>query len=384
VDIGVIDVIDWQTVVDMRDGEPAGSEHAGIDLASEVCASHPYPGDLTTEGTRWVTDVALDLNARYAPDYVFLDYAGLYLQGVFRPQTPSEWGGRVRGVFAEVERFLEATDFAPVIVGLGDLMPFRGYIDTLDLACLVSAAGMNTRGAGLFGPSEADLAKVADREGVSRVVSRGAFRAEFGGRDAFYEACPDAIAFAKPGYVFHGVNVGSRPLHQVPRPADYLPLHSPFAGGDSLTDVPQLVLQGLEEEKVALILVEGVGCETFPLSFRRVSNSFGWYRYTLSPDQYLALTSGRHLVDYPYPPGYRYELHDDVDAPYPFSGIFEYLPEETIGRRFEGRSVAVGNRSILTHLAAGTDIAVECFVRALYNHGVMATVRAEAPSAARC
>ena len=380
-DVGVIDVIDWQTIVDMQDGEQAEIEDPRIDLASELCASHPYPGDLTTEGAHWVTDVALDLNARYAPDYVLLDYASLFLHGVFRSQTAAERDERVREVFAEVERFLDGTEFAPVIVGLGDLMPFRGYIDTLDLQCLVSAAGMNTRGAGLFDPSEADLAKMADREGVARVVSREAFRAEFGGCEAFYEASPDAIAFAEPGYVFHGVNVGSRPLHSVPRPDAHLPLHTPFVGGESLTDVPQLVLEGLREGKVALILVEGVGCETFPMPFRRLSNSLYWYRYTMSPDQYLALTSGLHLVEYPYPPGYRYELYDDVDAPYPFSGIFEYLPKETIGRRYEGRSAAVGNRSILTHLAAGTDIAVECFVRALYNHGVMATVKAEPPSA---
>lgn len=45
-------------------------------------------------------------------------------------------------------------------------------------------------------------------------------------------------------------------------------------------------------------------------------------------------------------------------------------------QRLKGKSVAVGSRSILTHVhvAAGTDIAVECFARALYNHGVMAVV----------
>lgn len=374
-DIGVIDVIDWQTTVDMRNGEPLQLDHPRIELASQICAAHPYPGDLTVEGARWVTEVALDLNARYAPDYFFLDYASLYFQSVFRPQSEAERAARVAQVFGQIERFLDATGFAPVIVGLGDLMPFNGYIDTLDLACLVSAAGMHTRGAGLFSPSERDLSRMADRQGVARIVSRADLRAELGGCEAFYAVCPDYIAFAEPGYAFRAVNVGCRPLHRMPGHDADLPIYSAFDGGEAMTDVPDLVLKGLQENKVALILVEGVGCETFPLAFRRISNSLHWYRYTMGLDQYLALTSGLHFVEYPYPPGYRYELYENVDKLYPFSGIFEYIPEQTIGRRFAGKSAAVGNRSILTHLAAGTDITVECFARALYNHGVMTVVR---------
>jgi hypothetical protein len=59
------------------------------------------------------------------------------------------------------------------------------------------------------------------------------------------------------------------------------------------------------------------------------------------------------------------------------SGIFREIPEHTIGRRFAGRSAAVGSRSMLTHVAAGADISVECFARALYNHGVMAVLDIE-------
>lgn len=134
------------------------------------------------------------------------------------------------------------------------------------------------------------------------------------------------------------------------------------------------MLRGLADGQVALILVEGVGCEHFPWTYRPISNRLHWLRYTMGSDQYLALTTGRHFVEYPYPPGYRFELYDGPEAPYPLSGLFRELPEHTIGRRFEGRSAAVGSRSMLTHVAAGADIAVECFARALYNHGVMAVV----------
>jgi hypothetical protein len=374
-DAAVIDVGEWQTTVGLRDGHPVDLFHPLLDTAAAVCAAHPYPGDLTPEGLRWVTDTALDLNHRYEPDWFFLNYAHAYLHALFRTQAVDEQTAQIEAVFAEVERFLDATGFAPVIVGLGGLMPPRGTIETTDLDGLVSVAGMHTRFAGLFNPSGRDLTRMARRAGVERVISRKAFRAEFGGCDEFYAASPDYFLVAHEGYVFHGVNVGCRPLHRIPQPENDLPLHTAFPGGEAITDVAELVLHGLAEHKVALISVEGVSVDTFPWPFRPISNRLHWLRYTMGLDQYLALTTGRHFVDYPYPPGYRYELYDAPGAPYPLSGIVCEMPQHAIGRRFEGRSAAVGSRSMLTHVAAGADIAVECFARALYNHGVMAAVR---------
>jgi hypothetical protein len=90
--------------------------------------------------------------------------------------------------------------------------------------------------------------------------------------------------------------------------------------------------------------------------------------------QYLAIATGHHFVDFPYPPGYRYELHDGENKPYPFSGVFSEFPADAIGRRVAGRTAAVGARAMMTHVVFGADIAIECFVRALYNHGVMAAI----------
>lgn len=378
-EVALIDVVEWQTRVESRTGQLIELQHPRLDIAAQVCAAHPYPGDLTMAGATWVTDTALDLCARYAPDFFLLDYASLHLQALFTPNDKQEQARRVRLLFAEIQRFLNTTGFEPVIVGLGGLMPLCGYIETTDLDGLASAAGMNTRFAGLFAPSERDLSKMAQREGVQRLVSRQDFRAEFGGSEGFYATCPDYLILAQAGYVFRGVNISCRTLYRLPRPDDYIPLHTGFRSGQKITDVPGMVLQGLESHKVALILVEAAGCDSFPLSYRPLSNNLHWYRYTMGPGQYLALTSGKHFVEYAYPPGYRLELYDDENAPYPFSGVFREMPDHTIGRRFGGKSAAVGNRSILTHLAAGTDIAIECFARGLYSHGVLAMVEVPTP-----
>ena len=142
----------------------------------------------------------------------------------------------------------------------------------------------------------------------------------------------------------------------------------------SLTEIASAVLEMARGRRVALILVEAVGCDTFPLPFESTDNTHGWCHYAVGDAQYLAVSTGRHFVEFPYPPGYRYELYDDEAKPYPFSGVFRELPADAIGRRFPGRTAAVGARAVMTHATFGADIAMECFVRALYNHGVMATV----------
>ena len=373
-----MDVGEGQTTVDLASGRPVQVESERLRIASRVCAAHPYPGDLGGEGARWVTDTALDLVERHRPDYMLLDYASLYLPAVFKETADAERSQAKAALFGQIERFLAETDYEPLIIGLGDMIPFRGYVDTTDLDGTATAAGMNTRAAGIFGPSAADLRKLEQRDGVERVNSREQFRAELGGSDDFYQHCADTIVLARDGFVFRGVNTSCHPLHQLPRPEKAIPLHCRQQGCENIAGVAPMVLQMLRSSKVVLILVEAVGVDTMPLPFRPINNTLQWYRYSMGPGQYLAITSGRHFVDYPYPPGYRLELFDDESSTYPFSGTFRKMPDQTIGRRFRGRSAAVGNRSILTHLAAGTDIAIECFARGLYNQGVMAVVRTDA------
>lgn len=59
---------------------------------------------------------------------------------------------------------------------------------------------------------------------------------------------------------------------------------------------------------------------------------------------------------------------------YPLSGYFTSLPERTVGGQFPGRSIAVGNRSMYTHMIPGADVSLEPFARNLYNQGTMAVI----------
>jgi hypothetical protein len=373
--IGLIDVVDWQTAVDFETGRPIEVEHPLVDLAEQVLRTHPYPGDLTGKGAGWVTDVGLDVNARYQPDFMLLIYADLYFPAVFSSLSERERAAQIQETFDEVRRFVESSGFTPVIVGLGDFVPFKDYIFLTDLEGQVVAGGMNPRYAGLNRPTARDLDKVTTRQGMERVIERGAFHDQFGGCERFYARFPEHLLVAEEGYVFRGVGSSARPIYRVSRHERILPLHTTVGQAGSIVDVPGLVLAALGREKVALILVEGVGCETFPLSFNPISNMLHWHFYTTGDSQYLALTTGHHFVEYPYPPGYRYYIDDGEDKPYPFSAIFTEMPAETIGGGVQGKSAAVGSRGILTHAIAGVDVAIECFVRMLYNHGVMAVLK---------
>jgi hypothetical protein len=376
-EIGLIDVVEWQTAVDFRTGRPVVVDHPRVDLAAKVLRAHPYPGDLTGEGDRWVTDTALDLHARYAPDFVLLTYANLYFPAVFSPLGEAERAAQIAQTFEQIERFLNESVFAPVIVGLGDFVPFQGYVYLTDLEGQVISGGMNPRYAGLNQATARDLEQLAEREGIARLLTRDAFRNQFGGCQQFYDRFPEHLVVAEEGRIFRGPSSGARPLYRVPKYDRTLPLHTSLGTAEAIIDVAGLALRALERDRVALILVEGVGCESFPLSFQPISNALHWHTYSAGDSQYLALTTGKHFVDHPYPPGYRYYVDDGEEKLYPFSAIFTEMPPDTIGARFAGRSAAVGGRGILTHAVAGVDIAIECFVRALYNHGVMAVVSTE-------
>jgi len=86
------------------------------------------------------------------------------------------------------------------------------------------------------------------------------------------------------------------------------------------------------------------------------------------------MTTGEHQV-FAYPPGYRFSHEAMEQREFPFSGHFREVPAHTLGADFEGGSLAVGNRSMFTHMVFGADISVECFARNLFNQGSIAVLK---------
>lgn len=369
----IIDAREWQKAFDLRTGEALAEVGPLDDMVRGVQDRHPYPGDLDAAGNRWVTDTAIDLMERYDPSFVFLTYAQQYFSTRFTPMSDAEWAAAVEAVYEEVERFVALSGFTPVIVGTGGMTPLLAYIDLTRLDGLALCTHWSARYAGLHDPSPADLDLVASLPEIERIVPWQEFVDLFGSCPLDAAKLPEYLLVAREGYMFKTVSGAFRKVRKVPAPAYRIPVSASLEGVTDSTEVRRAVENRLRNSKVALIFVEGLAVKDFPWPCREMGNGREWFFYETGDAQYLTITTGRHHV-FEYPPGYRYFEEDGPDKEFPFSGYFRSVPEDVIGASTGTRSIAVGNRSMFMHMAAGADISVECFARNLYNQGTMAVI----------
>lgn len=372
--LGIIDVVEWQTTVNMRQGTKVDVGGPLVDIARETLDAHPYPGDLDPESIGWVASVALDLHKSYQPRLMMLSFAQPFFLSVFRKTPQVERRAIVEQIFREIDHLREETGMVPVILGTGGLVPLAGYIDLSHLDCLALGGGMVGRYAGLYEPTEQDLACVKSNSLIKSVFSKEELIAHFGEEKEFVKRLPDYLLVSKEGYTFKTFGSIPRPFYQLPAENKTIPVNSPLGNVDSIIGIRRLIEDALPTQDIALVIIEGAGFEEFPQPYSCCDNNLGWYQYAPGDGQYLAITTGEHLPYHSYLPGFRHYIEDSEDREYPFSGLFARNNLDTLGRSFTGRSAAVGTRSILTHMASGADITIECFARGLYNYGTIGVV----------
>jgi hypothetical protein len=370
----IVDVRKWQNLFDLRTGEKIDVDNAETRMVSRILASNPYPGDMDNAANRWVTDTALDLFDAYNSRLVCLSYACQYFTQRFNPMSEEQLRKMFAEVFEEAERFVRESGCVPVFIGTGDMTELVGEIDLSMLDGLVSAGGGSGRFTGLCGPSERDLAFVSSLPGVERLVDRDEWISLFSGAQHDRGRIPDYLMVTREGWSIRSAGTSPRKSARVQGHNPVIPVSTPLGTVESLTDIRRLVEESMERTPVALIVIEGVGQRHFPLPFTRCANGIDWYCYEPGEGQYLTLTTGTHQV-FAFPPGHRFSDEAIQLAEYPFSGHFTEIPEHTLGADFSGRSIAVGNRSMFTHMVFGTDISIECFARNLYNQGCIAVLK---------
>ncbi len=369
----IVDARQWQNMFDLRTGRKLEIENPTNRMVRDVLHRHPYPGDTSYRSNRWVSEVALDLIRIYQPRLVCLSYAQQYFTSRFSYLSPLEYEDLLDQVFREIEDFIEISGYTPVIVGTGDMTELVSDIDLsrTDGLCLSSA--WSARYAGLSEPSERDLIQVRSHPGIERVVSREEWVDLFAGIPYERDRTPDYLLVARPGRAFRTVVTPIRRAVRIPGESSAVPVVTDLGTVDDIIGLKTLIEQNLEATDIALIVVEGVGLRNFPRPNQACSNGRGWFYYEPGETQYLTITTGSHQV-FAYPAGFL-DLYDDEE--YPFSGFLREVPGHTLGGEFDGRSIAVGNRSMYTHMVYGADICVECFARNLYNQGSMAVIHRE-------
>ena len=372
--LAIVDAREWQNQFDLRTGEKTDEQGVLVDLMKDVLHCHPYPGDLDPGSNRWVTDTALDLAAAYRPRFVVLTYARQYFASRVGTMNAAERHAMMAELFLEVDRFTGESGFTPVIVGRGGVVPPAGHIDLSALDGVGVSTHWSARYAGLHRPSEADLALLAAEPHVDRIVSKSEFLALFDGAPADSRLLPDYLLVARPSYAFKALGCTTKKPATIPEATRQIPLRSPLGDAADLTAIRGLIDTALcQGHQVALIILDGVGCEDFHGSFTRCDNSREWFCYEPGDAQLLTITTGRHGI-FEHPPGYLFYDDIDVGKSYPLSGHFRSMPAGTVGVEFSGRSIAVGNKSMSMHMVTGADLCVECFARNHYNQGTLGVI----------
>ena len=370
----IVDVREWQRMFNLSNGEKVDIDSAVVNAVRCVMERHPYPGDMERLANRWVTDTALDLVSAYEPRLVFLSYAQQYFAQRFIPLEETVRRKMIKDTFGEALRFVAKSGYKPVFVGTGDMVELKGEMDLSMLDALVSSVGGSARYAGLHKPSEKDLLSTASLPGVDRLVSREEWMSLFPDEKCDPARLPEYLLVCREGWTVRSVGTSPRINVRVQGCNPSIPVSTSLGTVAALTDIRGLIEDSLERNPVVLIVIEGVGERNFPLPFTACINGVEWYCYEPGEGQYLTLSTGAHQV-FAYPPGHRISEDMTTGHDYPFSGFFKEVPEHTLGSDFRGKSIAVGNRSMFTHMVFGAGISIECFARNLYNQGCIAVVK---------
>lgn len=372
--LAIVDARDWQNQFELCTGAKSDVQGPLVEMMREVLHQHPYPGDLDSSSNRWVSDTALDLTARYQPQFVFLTYAHQYFAGRVGTQTVAERQEMMTELYHEVDRFVAESGFTPVIIGRGGVTPLNGVIDLSGLDGIGISTHWSARYAGLHEPSAADLRQLEAEPKIDRIVTKDQFLKLFDGTPQDERRLADYLLVAHRGYSFRALGCTMRKPVMIPDADHHIPFFSPLGSAADITSVRGLIDNGLQQgHRVALIILEGVGSEDFHWPATPCGNSKDWFCYEPGDAQYLAITTGQHRI-FEHPPGYLF--HDEVskEKSYPLSGYFKEIPAGTIGAEFSGRSIAVGNKSMAMHMVTGADLCVECFARNHYNQGTLGVI----------
>ncbi len=371
--LAIVDAREWQNLLDLRTGKKAVDQSPQTLMVRDILKRHPYPGDVDDRSNRWVTDTALDLVKAYQPQLACIFYAHQFFAGRYNPTTEDQRKKMVEDVFSEVRRFVEESGFTPVIVGSGDTVEVAGEIDLSKVDGIAISSHWSARYAGLHEASRRDLDYVRSLDPIDRVIRRDEWIRLFGGAAHRPERIPEYLLVAREGWTFITTGAPMRKALRIPGASFSIPVSTPLSQPGSITDIRALIEHSLGSARIALIILEGLGSRDFLVPYQPCVNSVDWFYYEPGDAQYLTLSTGTHKV-FEYPSGYRY--HDETDAKrdYPFSGYFLQVPENTLASGFTGKSIAVGNHSMIVHMVFGADICIECFARNLYNQGCLGVI----------
>lgn len=380
--LAIIDAREWQNQFDLETGQKKDDDSPVVQMVRKVLARNPYPGDLDEKANAWVTKTALDLIEGYAPNLVCLSYVQQFFANRHFDYSTEDQDKMVAAAMAEAHKFIQISGYTPVIIGTGGMVPVKGAMDLSGLDGLAISSNWSARYCGIHSPSSKDMEVLNSLKAtgeIERIVTKAQwidlFKSEQPDLDIHQEEdlMPDFLIVSKQGYAFKTMGTTLRKPANIPENNFKVPVSTPLGRFDDLRNVKELIRSNLDDHKIALILLEGVGQRFFPDDSFLCSNGPGWFCNEPGDAFYLTLSTGKH-EPFAYPAGYRYFDQDVENIKFPFSGYMTCIPENTLALDYPGKSIAVGNRSMFLHMVFGVDISIECFARNLFNQGCMGVV----------
>ncbi len=364
---GYFDVGGWQAKVNMSDGRTL--ESSWIKSLHNSLPVNPYPGDMTFEAEKWVTDEALSMVDRYSPDLLVMVYAQSAFVARHR-QEDSHYQDFVFTVGREVERFLGKTGYSYAVIGLGDLIPTRGYINLEKGNSGVASAEEGL--ARLYRALPEDADRMASLAGVQAIYSKQDFE------DTFACQLPEDlpgqyVIIPENGYLFLTMTGAPRLPFRTESQDSSLPYCSSFNLPGSLNKIRDSISFRVKNgEKIALILLDGIGQKRFPFHGWSLNNTINGLPYTSSPLQYAVISTGQDFfADYMAAPKWN---RSRIRNPFALQGVYLTSCMTHDVMQAGKAAVSLGNRSILTHSMFPANISTECHCAALHHFGTFTVI----------
>lgn len=386
--LAIIDAREWQNKFDLETGHKRDDNGSLVSMVSKVLKDNPYPGDIDEKANQWVSKTALDLIEQYDPNLVCLSYAQQFFANRHFDHSQEAQDKLFASAMAEAHDFVEKSGYTPVIVGTGGMTHLKDEINLSGLDGLAISSNWSARYCGIHAPSKEDLEFLNSIDDIEHIATKDEWIDLFKSKEPALEMCqnkrlmPDFLIVAKEGHGFKTMGNTLRKPVNIQGNNFKVPIYTLLGNIDDLRDIKGLILSNLnnyennhkDHQKIALILVEGVGKTFFPGNTVLCNNAAGWFCNEPGDSFYLTLSTGKYQP-FAYPAGYKYFDQDAENIKFPFSGYMTSIPENTLASEYTGKSIAVGNRSMFMHMAFGVDISIECFARNLFNQGCMAVLK---------
>lgn len=378
--LAIIDAGKWQDIIDLKSGRSISAEPQDYSSLRKLVADNPYPGDNTDASIDWVRKTSKDILDYYAPDFLLQAYTQPWFSEAYHELDDAAALMRQKRIMSDIDAVASKYGMLPVTVFCSGYLPLKGEITQPEGAQgLLESWAWGVSLAAFSQSGEGDEEIIRAMPHVASIKAKKDFFHEHPELSpSFKEFFPDYALMAEPGYAFRGYNTHNGIMYAADICEEFLPVRCTVGRPETTLQIFPLMRDALNDgKKVLLSVIEGYNADKNPEGFLPVANRDEWYCYR-GLDLYMALCTGKHFYEGDIAPVYDRTKPKSQNKDYPLSGFLHGFPKTSIGDIPGKRTAVVSSRSMVTHMVAKADIAIECYNRERTKMGVLCSFKPEA------